>query len=96
MNDELTSPEQINRQSFTEEEKNEETRRPSERKPDEIVEYRELPADENAHLDLEAGPRDSSMTMPRKGLEAERVGNPDSNNLKQNSFVDEDNFNSGN
>ena len=96
MNDELTSPEQINRQSFTEEEKIEETRRPSERKPDEIVEYRELPADENAHLDLEAGPRDSSMTMPRKGLEAERVGNPDSNNLKQNSFVDEDNFNSGN
>ena len=87
MNDELTSPEQ---------EKIEETRRPSERKPDEIVEYRELPADENAHLDLEAGPRDSSMTMPRKGLEAERVGNPDSNNLKQNSFVDEDNFNSGN
>ena len=95
MNDDLTTPEQINRQSFMEEEKNEEMRRPSERKTDEIVEYRELPSDENAHLDLAAGPRDSSMTMPRKGLEVDRVGNPDSN-LKQNSFVDEDNFNSGN
>jgi len=95
MNDDLTSPELINRQSFMEEEKNEE-RRPSERKPEEIVEYRELPSDENAQLDLAAGPRDSSMTMPRNRLEtAHRGGNADSNS-KHNSFVDEENFNSGN
>jgi len=75
-----------------EEEKNE-GRRASERKPEEIVEYRELPSDENAHLDLAAGPRDSSMTMPRNRLEtAHRGGNPDSNS-KHNSFVDEETFN---
>ena len=74
-----------------EEEKIEE-RRPSGRKAEEIVEYRELPADENAHLDLAAGPRDSSMTMPRNRLEtAHRAGNQDSNS-KHNSFVDEENL----
>lgn len=81
----------MNSQSFLEEEKNEE-RRQSGRKPEEIVEYRELPTDENAHLDLAAGPRDSSMTMPRNRLEtAHRAGNPDSNS-KHNSFVDEENL----
>ena len=82
----------MNSQSFLEEEKNED-RRPSERKTEEVLEYRELPSEENAHLDLAAGPRDSSMTMPRNRLEtAHRVGNHDSNS-KHNSFVDEENIN---
>jgi|TARA_B110001450_G_scaffold44296_1_gene40850 hypothetical protein len=60
------------------------------------VEYRELPSDENAHLDLAGGARESSMTMPKNRLDSTHRGaNPDSNS-KHNSFVDEENFNSGN
>lgn len=92
MNDDLASPVQMNGHSFTEEEKNE-VKRASDGKPEEMLEYKEVPTEENAHLGLAAGPRDSSMTMPLNRLEAAHRGGNADRNSKHNSFIDEADIN---